>query len=57
MRKRKRKHFNKEFKLRMSLAGLRNGETVSDIASRFGTHPAMINIWIKLFRGPVECLT
>ena len=41
----KRKHYNPEFKAKVALAAVKNEETVSELASRFGVHPAMITSW------------
>jgi len=41
----KRKRYNPEFKAKVSLAALKNEETMSELAARFGVHPTMIAAW------------
>jgi transposase-like protein len=41
----KRNKYSAEFKAKVALAALKNEETISELASRFGIHPAMINNW------------
>jgi transposase-like protein len=41
----KRKKYNSEFKAKVALAAIKNEETVSELAARFGIHPTMIHNW------------
>jgi transposase-like protein len=41
----KRKRYNPEFKAKVALAALKNEETTSELAARFGVHPTMIASW------------
>ena len=41
----KRKRYNPEFKAKVALAALKNEETMSELAARFGVHPTMIAGW------------
>ncbi len=51
----KRKQYNPAFKAKVALAAIRNEETISELASRFGVHPAMINTWKRaLLEGATE---
>ncbi|MBF0417805.1 MAG: transposase, partial [Magnetococcales bacterium] len=42
-----RKQYTGDFKAKVALAALREGETVAQLASRYGVHPTMINGWRK----------
>jgi len=41
----KRNRYTPQFKAKVALAALKNEETVSELAARFGVHPTMINTW------------
>ena len=41
----KRKRYNPEFKAKVALAALKNEDTMSELAARFGVHPTMIAAW------------
>ncbi|MDF1594458.1 MAG: transposase, partial [Desulfobacterales bacterium] len=41
----KRKQYSPEFKAKVALAALKNEETITDLAQRFGVHPTMITTW------------
>ena len=43
----KRTQYPLEFKGKVALAGLRNEQTMSELAAHFGVHPTMINQWKK----------
>ena len=40
-----RKRYHPEFKAKVALAALKNEETISELAARFGIHPTMITAW------------
>ncbi len=51
----KRKKYSPEFKAKVALAALKNEETTSEIAARFGIHPNMISNWKKaLLEGAAD---
>lgn len=41
----KRKKYNPDFKAKVALAAIKNEETVSELAARFGVHPTMVPNW------------
>ena len=41
----KRKKYSPEFKAKVALSAIKNDETVSELAARFGVHPTMIHNW------------
>ena len=41
----KRKQYPPEFKAKVALAAIKNEETISELAQRFGVHPNMITTW------------
>ena len=48
----KRKQHHPEFKAKVALEALKGEETVTELASRFGVHPTMIDQWKRaLFEG------
>lgn len=52
---RKRNKYRPEFKAKVALAALKNEETISELAARFGVHPAMINAWKRsLIEGAAD---
>ncbi|MEE8463240.1 MAG: transposase [Gammaproteobacteria bacterium] len=44
----KRRQHNPEFKARVALEAVKGERTVTELASRYGVHPTMINQWKKL---------
>jgi transposase-like protein len=51
----KRNRYTPQFKAKVALAALKNEETVSELAARFGVHPTMINTWKRaLLEGAAE---
>jgi len=60
--KSKRKRYAAEFKAKVALDALKGGETVSELASRFGIHPNQVSQWkgqavegmVGIFTGKVE---
>ncbi len=44
----KRKKYSSGFKSKVALAAIKNNETVSELAARFGVHPTMIHNWKRL---------
>ncbi len=41
----KRKQYPPEFKAKVALAAIKNEETISELAQRYGVHPNMITTW------------
>jgi transposase len=41
----KRKQYHPDFKAKVALEALKDEETVSELASRFGVHPTMFHQW------------
>jgi transposase-like protein len=51
----KRNRYTPQFKAKVAVAALKNEETVSELAARFGVHPTMINTWKRaLLEGAAE---
>ena len=51
----KRKRYSSEFKAKVALAAIKNEETTSELAQRFGVHPTMITTWKRaLLEGASE---
>ena len=40
-----RKKYSSEFKTKVAMAAIKGDETVNQIASRFGVHPAQVRLW------------
>ena len=52
---RKRKQYSPQFKSKVSLAALRNDETIAELAKRYEVHPTMISEWKKeLLEGAIN---
>jgi transposase-like protein len=47
----KRKTYPPEFKAKVALAAIKNEETFSDLAQRYGVHPTMITTWKRALLG------
>jgi len=45
MSKRKRRHYDANFKIRVVLATLQDGKTLAELASEFDVHPNQIRNW------------
>ncbi|MEC4680820.1 MAG: transposase [Nitrospirota bacterium] len=45
MSKRKRRHYDANFKIRVVLATLQEGKTLAELASEFDVHPNQIRNW------------
>ena len=51
----RRNRYTPEFKAKVALAALKNEETISELAARFGVHPTMISNWKRvLLEGAAE---
>jgi transposase len=55
MSQKKRQQHPPAFKAKVALAALKNEETISALATRFGVHPTLINKWKQaLVEGATE---
>ncbi len=53
----KRKQYPPEFKAKVALAAIKNEETISELAQRYGVHPNMITTWKRaLLDGAPGCV-
>ena len=52
---RKRNKYSAEFKAKVALAAVKEEQTISELAARFGVHPTMIHSWKRaLLEGAAE---
>jgi transposase-like protein len=47
MKKRQRKTYTTEFKVKIALEAIKGQRTISEIASHYGVHPNMVTQWKK----------
>lgn len=47
MRKKQRKSYTAEFKVKIALEAIKGQRTVNEIASHYGVHPNMVTLWKK----------
>ena len=47
MRKKQRKSYTAEFKVKIALEAIKGQRTVNEIASHYGVHPNMVTLWEK----------
>lgn len=45
MRKKQRKSYTAEFKVKVALEAIKGQRTVNEIASHYGVHPNMVTLW------------